>query len=104
MSFYIISNIIFIKKKDHYLYFVTFSQNNLAVKPTTGNIDDTSNQNSTVQNVCNLPFRNIEVHTFFTDRNEVVERAIHDCTETLIQQNNEELVGSWLLTEYVMSI
>ncbi|XP_020286695.1 tumor protein p63-regulated gene 1-like protein isoform X2 [Pseudomyrmex gracilis] len=70
-----------------------------SVKPTTDNIDGTSNQNSSMQNVCSLPFRNIEVHAFFTDRNEIVERAIHDCTETLIQQNIEELVGSWLLTE-----
>jgi len=50
-----------------------------------------------------VPFKHIDVHTFFTDRNEVVERAISDCTEKLIKQNNDELVGSWLLTEYVLA-
>ncbi|XP_032686775.1 tumor protein p63-regulated gene 1-like protein isoform X4 [Odontomachus brunneus] len=69
------------------------------VKPTTENNDDTSKPDPASRNVCNVPFRHIDVHTFFTDRNEVVERAIHDCTEKLIKENNEELVGSWLLTE-----
>ncbi|XP_019696461.1 tumor protein p63-regulated gene 1-like protein [Harpegnathos saltator] len=68
-------------------------------KLTTEGNDDTLKQDSASKNVCNAPFRHIDVHTFFADRNEVVERAIHDCTEKLIKENNEELVGSWLLTE-----
>jgi len=51
-----------------------------------------------------MPFRHIDVHTFFTDRNEVVERAINDCMENLIKENNDELIGSWLLTEYMPSV
>lgn len=73
-----------------------------AVKSTTESVDETSKRNSTSKNVCNLPFKHIDIHTFFTDRNEVVERAINDCTENLIKENNDELVGSWLLTEYVL--
>lgn len=73
-----------------------------AAKSTTEDTNDTSKQNSTSANVLNVPFRHVDVNTFFTDRNEVVERAIQDCTENLIKQNNEELVGSWLLTEYVL--
>ncbi|XP_029665351.1 tumor protein p63-regulated gene 1-like protein [Formica exsecta] len=70
-----------------------------SVKSATESADDTSKRNSASRNVCNVPFKHIDVHTFFTDRNEVVERAINDCTENLIQENNDELVGSWLLTE-----
>lgn len=73
-----------------------------AVKSTTESADETSKRNSASKSVCNLPFRHIDVHTFFTDRNEVVERAINDCTENLIKKSNDELVGSWLLTEYVV--
>ncbi|XP_029168547.1 tumor protein p63-regulated gene 1-like protein isoform X5 [Nylanderia fulva] len=69
------------------------------VKPAAESADDTSKRSSASKNVCNVPFRHIDVHTFFTDRNEVVERAINDCTENLIKENNDELVGSWLLTE-----
>jgi hypothetical protein len=76
----------------------------ISVKSTTESSDDTSKRNSTSKNMCNVPFRHIDVHTFFTDRNEVVERAINDCTENLIKENNDELVGSWLLTEYMPSV
>ncbi|KYM95933.1 PREDICTED: tumor protein p63-regulated gene 1-like protein isoform X1 [Cyphomyrmex costatus] len=69
------------------------------IRPLTESADNASNQNSASRNVCNVPFKHIDVHTFFTDRNEVVERAISDCTEKLIKQNDDELVGSWLLTE-----
>lgn len=75
-----------------------------AVKPTAESNDDTSKHDSTSRNVCNVPFQHIDVQTFFTDRNEVVERAINDCTEKLIKENNEELVASWLLTEYTLTI
>ncbi|XP_072751435.1 tumor protein p63-regulated gene 1-like protein isoform X2 [Anoplolepis gracilipes] len=70
-----------------------------SVKSAAESTDDTSKRNSASKNVCNLPFKHIDVHTFFTDRNEVVERAINDCTENLIKENDDELVGSWLLTE-----
>lgn len=76
----------------------------LAIKSVTESVDDTSNRNSASKNVCHIPFKHIDVHTFFTDRNEVVERAINDCTENLIKENNDELVGSWLLTEYGLSL
>jgi len=76
----------------------------LAVRPTTEITDDTPKRSSTSKDVCNVPFRHIDVHTFFTDRNEVVERAINDCVEHLIKENNDELVGSWLLTEYALIV
>ncbi|XP_012530453.1 tumor protein p63-regulated gene 1-like protein isoform X2 [Monomorium pharaonis] len=69
------------------------------IRPSTENAEDARKRNSASKNIVNVPFRHIEVHTFFTDRNEVVERAISDCTEKLIKQNNDEFVGSWLLTE-----
>ncbi|XP_071561737.1 tumor protein p63-regulated gene 1-like protein isoform X2 [Temnothorax nylanderi] len=73
----------------------------VTVRPSASaeSADDASKQHSASRDVCNVPFKHIDVHTFFTDRNEVVERAISDCTEKLINQNNDELVGSWLLTE-----
>lgn len=70
----------------------------------TESTDETPKRSSTSRNVCNVPFTHIDVHTFFTDRNEVVERAINDCVERLIRENDDELVGSWLLTEYVFII
>jgi len=76
----------------------------ISVKSTTESSDDTSKRNSTSKNMCNMPFKHIDVHTFFTDRNEVVERAINDCMENLIKENNDELIGSWLLTEYMPSV
>lgn len=75
-----------------------------AVRPPAESADGAPKRNSTSRNVCNVPFKHIDVDTFFTDRNEVVERAISDCTEKLIKQNNDELVGSWLLTECVCTL
>ncbi|XP_012219080.1 tumor protein p63-regulated gene 1-like protein isoform X1 [Linepithema humile] len=69
------------------------------IRPATESTDGTPKRTSTSKNVCNVPFTHIDVQTFFTDRNEVVERAINDCVERLIKENNDELVGSWLLTE-----
>ncbi|KAL6266405.1 hypothetical protein P5V15_003258 [Pogonomyrmex californicus] len=69
------------------------------VRPSIENADDAAKQHTAPRNVCNAPFKHIDVNTFFTDRNEVVERAINDCTEKLIKQNDDELIGSWLLTE-----
>ncbi|XP_011633148.1 tumor protein p63-regulated gene 1-like protein isoform X2 [Pogonomyrmex barbatus] len=69
------------------------------VRSSIENADDATKQHTAPRNVCNAPFKHIDVNTFFTDRNEVVERAINDCTEKLIKQNDDELVGSWLLTE-----
>ncbi|KAH0552318.1 tumor protein p63-regulated gene 1-like protein isoform X1 [Cotesia glomerata] len=49
--------------------------------------------------VLSVPYKNIDVHTFFSDRDEVVERAIKECRETLATDQNDEIIGTWLLTE-----
>ncbi|XP_074108568.1 tumor protein p63-regulated gene 1-like protein isoform X2 [Cotesia typhae] len=49
--------------------------------------------------VLSVPYKNIDVHTFFSDRDEVVERAIKECWETLATDQNDEIIGTWLLTE-----
>lgn len=54
---------------------------------------------SSSKNISYVPFKNVDVHSFFTDRNEVVERALMDCREFLKEISNNEFVGSWLLTE-----
>ncbi|XP_031788137.1 tumor protein p63-regulated gene 1-like protein isoform X2 [Nasonia vitripennis] len=47
-----------------------------------------------------IPYTRIDCHTFFSDRNEVVERALADCQRDLLSSTEEEeLVGTWLLTE-----
>ncbi|XP_066595266.1 tumor protein p63-regulated gene 1 protein-like [Prorops nasuta] len=53
----------------------------------------------TPKNLPSIPYQHIDTHTFFSDRNEVVEKALKDCQERLITDLNEEIVGSWLLTE-----
>lgn len=72
-----------------------------ATRQVAEHVDGASGPDFTTRSVCSVPFRHIDVHTFFTDRNEVVDRAINDCTENVIKDNNDEVVGSWLLTEYV---
>ncbi|KAI4487712.1 hypothetical protein M0802_011902 [Mischocyttarus mexicanus] len=59
----------------------------------------TTEQVSSVKDISYAPFKNIDVHSFFTDRKEVVERAIKDCQEFLKEPNSNDIVGSWLLTE-----
>ncbi|XP_063989850.1 tumor protein p63-regulated gene 1-like protein [Diachasmimorpha longicaudata] len=54
---------------------------------------------SSAPNVASIPFRHVDVHSFFSDRNEVVERAIKECQETLLTDQTDEIVGTWLLTE-----
>ncbi|KAG8035277.1 hypothetical protein G9C98_001767 [Cotesia typhae] len=49
--------------------------------------------------VLSVPYKNIDVHTFFSDRDEVVERAIKECWETLATDQNDEIIGTWLLTD-----
>lgn len=56
-------------------------------------------------NVPGIPYTRIDCHTFFSDRNEVVERALADCQRDLLSSTEEEeLVGTWLLTEYVLFV
>lgn len=52
-----------------------------------------------------IPYARIDCHTFFSDRNEVVEKALEDCKRDLLSSTEEEeLVGSWMLTEYALFI
>lgn len=57
------------------------------------------NQAASSRDVSNIPFKHIDIHSFFSDRNEVVERALKDCQESLINEEERNIVGSWLLTE-----
>ncbi|XP_034190327.1 tumor protein p63-regulated gene 1-like protein isoform X1 [Osmia lignaria lignaria] len=61
-----------------------------------GNI---SNQVPTSKDVSTIPFKHLDIHSFFTDRNEVVARAIKDCQDSLINEEEKDIAGSWLLTE-----
>lgn len=63
------------------------------------NQDNASNQVRTSMNISNIPFKHIDIHSFFTDRNEVVERALKDCQDSLINEEEKDIVGNWLLTE-----
>ncbi|XP_017880057.1 tumor protein p63-regulated gene 1-like protein isoform X1 [Ceratina calcarata] len=51
------------------------------------------------RDVSNIPFKHVDIHSFFSDRNEVVERALKDCQDSLINEEEKNIVGSWLLTE-----
>ncbi|XP_043481040.1 tumor protein p63-regulated gene 1-like protein isoform X1 [Leptopilina heterotoma] len=50
------------------------------------------------KHVSNIPFRIIDVHNYFSDREQVIERALKDCQKELVN-SEETLLGSWLLTE-----
>lgn len=53
-------------------------------------------------NVPGIPYARIDIHSFFSDRNEIVEKAFADCQRDLLSSTEEdELIGTWLLTEYV---
>lgn len=65
-------------------------------KENEGNI---SNHVPTSKDISTIPFKHIDIHSFFTDRNEVVERALKDCHDSLINEEEKDIVGSWLLTE-----
>ncbi|XP_076300372.1 tumor protein p63-regulated gene 1-like protein isoform X2 [Lasioglossum baleicum] len=57
------------------------------------------NQVPVSRDISNIPFKHIDIHSFFTDRNEVVAKALKDCQETLINDEEKDIAGSWLLTE-----
>ncbi|XP_043509402.1 tumor protein p63-regulated gene 1-like protein isoform X1 [Frieseomelitta varia] len=57
------------------------------------------NQIPSSRDVSNIPFKHIDIHSFFSDRNEVVDRALKDCQESLINEEERDIIGSWLLTE-----
>ncbi|XP_078044304.1 tumor protein p63-regulated gene 1-like protein isoform X4 [Augochlora pura] len=57
------------------------------------------NQVPIIKDVSNIPFKHIDIHSFFSDRNEVVEKALKDCQDSLINEEEKDLAGSWLLTE-----
>ncbi|XP_076167513.1 tumor protein p63-regulated gene 1-like protein isoform X1 [Ptiloglossa arizonensis] len=70
-----------------------------ATRRNMENQDNASNQVRTSMNISNIPFKHIDIHSFFTDRNEVVERALKDCQDSLINEEEKDIVGNWLLTE-----
>ncbi|KAK0175673.1 hypothetical protein PV327_009405 [Microctonus hyperodae] len=63
------------------------------------NQENSTNAATARSNVPSIPFKNIDVHTFFSDRNEVVERAVKECHDILSTDQNDEIIGTWLLTE-----
>ncbi|XP_033327488.1 tumor protein p63-regulated gene 1-like protein isoform X3 [Megalopta genalis] len=63
------------------------------------NQGNTFNQIPITKDVSNIPFKHIDIHSFFSDRNEVVEKALKDCQDSLINEEEKDLAGSWLLTE-----
>ncbi|KOC61641.1 Tumor protein p63-regulated gene 1 protein [Habropoda laboriosa] len=63
------------------------------------NEEHLSNQVPLTKEVSNVPFKHIDIHSFFSDRNEVVDKALKDCEDNLINEEEKDIVGSWLLTE-----
>ncbi|XP_012236216.1 tumor protein p63-regulated gene 1-like protein isoform X2 [Bombus vosnesenskii] len=59
----------------------------------------TSSEVPSSKDLSNIPFKHIDIHSFFSDRNEVVDRALKDCQESLINEEENDIIGSWLLTE-----
>ncbi|XP_033219605.1 tumor protein p63-regulated gene 1 protein-like [Belonocnema kinseyi] len=90
---------------------VNFETSTLEMKKESQNENSTIVNTGTKQNeetavpisipeskqVSNIPFR-IDFQSYFSEREEVIERALNDCQKELIQ-NNGALIGSWLLTE-----
>ncbi|KAG7205163.1 hypothetical protein KM043_018257 [Ampulex compressa] len=68
-------------------------------KMTMENANSSVNPILSSRNVSNIYFKHIDIHSFFSDRNEIVERAFTDCQENLINEDDGEIIGSWLLTE-----
>lgn len=68
-------------------------------KLDTEDSSKTTEQVPSIKDISYAPFKNVDVHSFFTDRKEVVERAINDCQEFLKDVSSNDIVGSWLLTE-----
>ncbi|XP_012282888.1 tumor protein p63-regulated gene 1-like protein [Orussus abietinus] len=52
-----------------------------------------------VHNVPSIPFRHIDAHTFFSNRQEIVEQATKDCCRDLVDEAEADVIGTWLLTE-----
>ncbi|XP_043602004.1 tumor protein p63-regulated gene 1-like protein isoform X2 [Bombus pyrosoma] len=80
------------------------SQNNVPVGADTAkknreNETYTSSEVPSSRDLSNIPFKHIDIHSFFSDRNEVVDRALKDCQESLINEEENDIIGSWLLTE-----
>ncbi|KAK2587799.1 hypothetical protein KPH14_003903 [Odynerus spinipes] len=74
------------------------------IEDAPATLDAESNHKSIEQipsskDISYAPFKNVDVHSFFTDRNEVVERAVKDCHEFIKEVSSDEVVGTWLLTE-----
>ncbi|XP_011497520.1 PREDICTED: tumor protein p63-regulated gene 1-like protein isoform X2 [Ceratosolen solmsi marchali] len=73
--------------------------NSQNLKDKKNSIDSTSKGASAIK-VVSIPYTRIDCHTFFSSRNEVVERALADCQRDLLSCSEEdELIGTWLLTE-----
>jgi hypothetical protein len=71
------------------------------IKGSKNTLGSTSKGASSVK-VVSIPYNRIDCHTFFSYRNEVVERALADCQRDLLSCSEEdELIGTWLLTEYI---
>ncbi|XP_047345671.1 tumor protein p63-regulated gene 1-like protein isoform X2 [Vespa velutina] len=75
------------------------SEGSSATKIDTEDSSKTAEQTSFPKDISYVPFKNVDVHTFFTDRKEVVERAIKDCHKFLKEISSDDIIGSWLLTE-----
>lgn len=63
-----------------------------------------TDQNQTVYPRYDMPFNKESIKDFFTFRNGVVENAIQECITGLLFPDDGELLGSWLLTEYVFNM
>lgn len=70
-----------------------------AAKRNTENQNNVPNGIPPQMDVSNIPFKHLDIHSFFSDRNEVVARALKDCQENLINEDEKDVLGSWLLTE-----
>ncbi|KAL7288804.1 tumor protein p63-regulated gene 1-like protein isoform X2 [Trichogramma pretiosum] len=71
-----------------------------SVKNKDAGVTSSSDANSVPVGVPGIPYTRIDCHTFFSDRNDVVERALADCKRDLLSSAEEdELIGTWMLTE-----
>lgn len=80
--------------------------NTLISEGPTGSRPDTEvrvpQSTATAKNALNIPYQNVDIHSFFSDRSEIVERAIKDCTENLINEEERDVLEAWLLTEITL--
>lgn len=47
------------------------------------------------------PLADVVANGYFSSRNSLLERALHDCKRILLHGDNGPLLGSWLLTLYL---